>query len=118
MMLLQFKSIALARYDENDLNMIRARWQKGKQVHLQAFLYEPYQFIFEKTFNFFGKLLQLRRVLMRLFGCSCNSDLVICKDSPDYLDLSIKIAVICKKTLKICVWKSILWKFLESTQWK
>ena len=30
-------------------------------------------------------MLQLRTILMRLFGYPYNNDLVICKDSPDYL---------------------------------
>ena len=32
-------------------------------------------------------MLQLRTVLMRLFGYPYNNDLVICKDSPDYLGI-------------------------------
>ena len=33
------------------------------------------------------KVLQLSTILMRLFGYPYNNDLVICKDSPDYLTL-------------------------------
>ena len=38
-------------------------------------------------------MLQLSTILMRLFGYPYNNDLVICKDSPDYLTLNYKIMI-------------------------
>ena len=46
------------------------------------------KFLWENYVWSWQNVLQLRTVLMRLFGYPYNNDLVICKDSPDYLPFS------------------------------
>ena len=74
-----------------------------KTVASLSLLFEPFDFFFEKSLIFMGKLcLKLTKcvktILMRLFGYPYNYDLVIsCTDSSGYLTVVVLIGMLDSK---------------------